>query len=92
MFSFNSSVFIELFHLFPVNTSVIMIDFGLNVQNSSNSSFMHGNDVGFNLRIGTDEKIRIIYLIEREASNEVSISFIDLTIYYENFIHIRPLR
>ena len=92
MDSLDSFFLIVVSHLFPVNSSMLMINVRLNVQNSCNSFFMHGNDVGFNLRIGTDEKVCLIDFIEREASDKVSISFIDLTIYYENFIHIRPLR
>lgn len=72
---------VVLIHFWPVDTSVVDIDIGLDIQDSSDSSFKHGLSILFKLWVWTDMNTRITDFIECETAYKVCISFLDVTIY-----------
>ena len=91
MHGFDAFRFVQVYHLGPVNPSVIDVHLSLNIKNPRNSSLSQGFNVLLQLRVGSNEHPSAAYLVETESSYEVSISFLNVAIHNEDSVYVSPL-
>jgi hypothetical protein len=67
-------------HAWPIDASMFVVDFGLDVEDPSNATLSHLLDVFFCHGVGSDENSFFSNLLKIQVTNEICITFLDVTV------------
>jgi len=86
------SCFVEFHHLLPVDSTMLVVDLCLHVEDSCHASVVHLVNIVLILRIGTNKEALIAYLVKVAAAYEVCVNLFDMPIHKEHLVDVVPLK
>lgn len=86
----DASLLIVLIDKGPIDSAVIGIFLGLNIEYAGDASFLHRIGVLLSLRVGTDPDLGCTNFVESKTTDEVGICHFDVAIDDKSFVNVAP--